>query len=165
MTQALNSVGAAMLQDDLLSRGVLVRRYAAWCIDLLLVGILTFTLWLAVATFGVLTFGLGFHMLPALAAVPFGYHWLFLSSPMAATPGQAMMGLVVRRNDDLAPPNWVEAAVWTLFYYLTLALFFPLLLVALFTVRRRALHDILSGLVIIRKRALTVPAGYWNMPG
>ena len=64
----------------------------------------------------------------------------------------------------MAPPNWVEAAVWTLFYYVTLALFFPLLLVALFTQRRRALHDILSGLVVIRKRALTLPAGYWNMP-
>ena len=165
MTQVLNPVGTAMLQDDLLSRGVLLRRYAAWCIDLVLLGIVTGALWLAVATFGVLTFGLGFHILPVLAAVPFGYHWLFLSSPMAATPGQAVMGLAIRRNDDLAPPNWVEAGVWTLFYYLTLALFFPLLLVTLFTVRHRALHDILSGLVVIRKRALTVPAGYWNMPG
>ena len=164
MTQATNTAGGAMLRDDLLSRGVLTRRFAAWCIDLLLIGVVTGTLWLTIGAFGVLTLGLGFFVLPALGAVPFAYHWLFLSSAMSATPGQAMMGLQVRRNEDMAPPNWVEAAVWTLFYYVTLAVFFPLLLVALFTTRNRALHDILSGLAVIRKRALTVPAGYWNMP-
>lgn len=164
MTQATNTVGGAMPQDDALSHGVLMRRFGAWCIDMLLIGILTFTLWLAIAAFGVVTLGLGFFILPGLAAVPFTYNWLFLSSPMSATPGQAIMGLEVRRNDDLAPPNWVEAAVWTAFYYVTLALFFPLLLVALFTHLNRALHDILSGLAVVRKRALTVPAGYWNMP-
>ena len=164
MTQAMNTVGEAKLQDEALSHGVLTRRFGAWCVDMVLIGIITVMLWLMIAAFGVVTLGLGFVVLPGLAAVPFTYNWLFLSSAMAATPGQAMMGLQVRRNDDMAPPNWVEAAVWTLFYYVTLALFFPLLLVALFTQRRRALHDILSGLVVIRKRALTLPAGYWNMP-
>ncbi len=28
-----------------------------------------------------------------------------------------------------------------------------------------ALHDMLSGLVVVRERALTAPAGFWNMPG
>ena len=165
MTQIMPSVGAAMLEDEILSRGVLLRRYVAWCIDLLLIGVITGAFWLAIATFGVLTFGLGFHILPGLGVVPFAYHWLFLSSSLSATPGQGLMGLTVRRDDNLARPNWVEAAVWTLLYYLTLAIFFPLLVIALFTVRKRALHDILSGLVVIRKRALTGPAGYWNMTG
>jgi uncharacterized RDD family membrane protein YckC len=64
----------------------------------------------------------------------------------------------------------MEALASVLLFYLTLAVFFPLLLLALFTVRRRAPHDMLSGLVVIRRRALetpilTQPAGSWNMPG
>jgi uncharacterized RDD family membrane protein YckC len=158
------AIGAALMEDDFLSRGVLLRRYAAWWIDLLLIGLIDIGLWLGIATFGLVTLGLGWAMMPVLGAVPFLYHWLFLSSGMSATPGQSLMGLVVARNADLARPDWVEAGVWTLLYYLTLAVFFPLLLVALFTTRKRALHDILSGLVVIRKRALTQPVGYWNMP-
>ena len=35
-------------------------------------------------------------------------------------------------------------------------------LIVLFTVRKRALHDMISGLVLVRRRALTPPSGYWN---
>ena len=39
------------------------------------------------------------------------------------------------------------------------------LLFALFTVRRRTLHDLLSGLVVVRSRALTRGLASWNMQG
>jgi uncharacterized RDD family membrane protein YckC len=55
--------------------------------------------------------------------------------------------------------------VSVLLFYLTLATSGLLLLVALFTLRHRTLHDILSGLVVVRVRALTAGAGGWNMPG
>jgi len=79
-----------------------------------------------------------------------------------------MLGLTVRRNDDLGPPTGVQALVSTLLYYLTLATWGLLLLVALFTLRKRTLHDLVSGLVVVRVRAmdaLTPPPGPWNMAG
>jgi uncharacterized RDD family membrane protein YckC len=162
--------GLALMQDDLLTRGVISRRFAAWWIDLVLIGILTSGFLAFGVAFGLLTFGLGWHVLGFVPLVPFFYHWLTLASPMSATPGQAMMGLIVRRNEDLLRPMLMEALASVLLFYLTLAVFFPLLLLALFTVRRRAPHDMLSGLVVIRRRALetpilTQPAGSWNMPG
>ena len=62
-----------------------------------------------------------------------------------------------------------QALIFTVVFYLTLATSGLLLLVALFTVRHRTLHDLLSGLVVVRSRALlntplTPPTGYWNMP-
>jgi uncharacterized RDD family membrane protein YckC len=43
-----------------------------------------------------------------------------------------------------------------------------LLLIALVTARHRTLHDLISGLVVVRSEAgqpLTAPFGYGNMPG
>jgi uncharacterized RDD family membrane protein YckC len=162
--------GLALMQDDLLAQGVLSRRFAAWWVDLLLIGIATAVFFTAGLTFGLLTFGLGWHVLGFVPVVPFCYHWLTLASPMSATPGQAMMGLIVRRNEDLGRPTMAEALASVLLFYLTLAIFCPLLLLALFTVRKRTPHDMLSGLVVIRRRALDTPIltqapGSWNMPG
>jgi uncharacterized RDD family membrane protein YckC len=162
--------GLALMQDDLLARGVLSRRFAAWWIDLLLIGIVTSGFLAFGVAFGLLTLGFGWHVLGFVPLVPFCYHWLTLASPMSATPGQAMMGLIVRRNDDLGRPTMAEALASVLLFYLTLTIFCPLLLLALFTVRKRTPHDMLSGLVVVRRRALDTPiltqrAGSWNIPG
>ena len=82
-----------------------------------------------------------------------------------ATPGQQVLGLVVRRDDDLGRPTPVQVFVYTLIFYLTLAATGLLLLVALVTVRHRTLHDLASGLVVVRARALTRGFGSWNMQG
>jgi uncharacterized RDD family membrane protein YckC len=55
-----------------------------------------------------------------------------------------------------------------LVFYLTLATSGLLLLVSLFTRRKRTLHDLVSGLVVVRRHiwrdwALTAGAGSWNM--
>ena len=52
-------------------------------------------------------------------------------------------------------------------FYVTLATTGLLLLVALFTVRQRTLHDLASGLVVVRvaRGALTRGPGSWNMHG
>ena len=115
--------------------------------------------------FGVLTLGLGLALLGILPFVPFCYHLLFVAGPASATPGQQALGLVVRRNDDLGRPPPLQAFVSTLIFYLTLATTGLLLLFALFTVRHRTLHDLVSGLVVVRARALTGGLGSWNMQG
>ena len=137
----------------------------AWLIDVLLIALICVALWFALVLFGLLTLGLGLPLLGILPFVPFCYHMLFLAGPPSATPGQSALGLIVRRHDDLGRPTPVQALVSTLLFYVTLATSGLLLLVALFTVHRRTLHDLLSGLVVVRSRALTRGLGSWNMQG
>jgi uncharacterized RDD family membrane protein YckC len=151
--------------DDWLTEGVLSRRVFAWLLDALLIVLLVIGLWIALLLFGMLTLGLGLPLLGVLPFVPFCYHMLSLIGPMSATPGQAALDLVVRRNDDLGSPTALQALISTLLFYVTLATCGLLLLIALFTVHKRTLHDIASGLVVVRARALTQARGSWNMQG
>jgi len=151
--------------EDLLTEGVLTRRVFAWLLDVLLIGLIFVALWFVLMLFGLLTLGLGLPLLGVLPFIPFCYHMLFLAGPASATPGQQALGLIVRRNDDFGRPTPVQAVVSTLLFYATLATTGLLLLVALFTARRRTLHDLLSGLVVVRARALTRGLGSWNMQG
>lgn len=156
---------ATPIDDDWLTEGVLARRVFAWLIDVLLLGLLLAALCFALLLLGVLTLGLGLPLLGVLPIVPFCYHWLFVAGLSSATPGQQALGLVVRRNADLGRPSLAQALIYTLVFYLTLATTGLLLLIALFTVRKRTLHDLASGLVVVRTRALTAGLGSWNMQG
>lgn len=162
------SYGSLYLDNVFLTNGVLSRRCLAWIIDVVLIGVLVWVLWWVVALFGLVTLGLGFTAMAILPVIPFCYHFLSLMGHTSATPGQQMLGLIVRRNDDLGPPTMLQALVSVLCYYVTLATSGLLLVVALFTTRRRTLHDLVSGLVVVRTAALemlTVPQGNWNMDG
>lgn len=153
--------------DDMLTEGVIPRRVAAWFIDAVLIGILTAGLWLLLMLVGLLTLGLGFGALAILPFVPFVYSVLFLASSASATPGQQLFGLTVRSDDDLSRPTLLQAVISSLIYDLTLAFTGLLLLVALLTVRHRTLHDMASGLVVVRAgrlAMLTPPPAYGNMP-
>jgi uncharacterized RDD family membrane protein YckC len=156
---------AAPLDDYALTQGVLVRRVFAWLLDVFLVGLILVVLWFLLLLFGVLTLGLGLPLLGVLPFVPFCYHLFFVASMAGATPGQQALGLAVRRNDDLGLPSFAQAFIYTLVFYLTLATTGLLLLIALFTMRHRTLHDLASGLVVVRARALTGGFGSWNMQG
>jgi uncharacterized RDD family membrane protein YckC len=156
--------------DDALTAGVRTRRCLGWLVDVALVGLLVWTVWWSLALLGLITFGLSWAFLGFVPLVPFAYHCLFLTGSMSATPGQALFGLIVRRDDDLGPPSFAQAVVSTLVFYLTLATSGLLLLVALFTVRKRTLHDLAAGLVVVRagawrQWALTTGASSWNMAG
>ena len=162
------SFGNPYLDDDLLTGGVMSRRCVAWLFDIFLIGVLVWVLWWILVLFGVLTLGLGFGAMSILPFVPFCYHFLSLLGASSATPGQQMMGLTVRRDDDLGPPTALQALASVLLFYLTLATSGLLLLVALFTSRHRTLHDLVSGLVVVRvgaMRTLTETGGSWNMCG
>jgi uncharacterized RDD family membrane protein YckC len=164
----MSDAAAPWYFDDMLTHGVMWRRIAAWCGDALLIGMLVLGLWLLLLLFGLLTLGFGFPLMGALPFVPFCYHLLSLLGRTSATPGQQMFDLSVRRNDDLGPPGPLQAVVFTIGFYLTLMTSGLLLVVALFTTRHRTLHDLASGLVVVRVRAmdaLTPPPGSWNMPG
>lgn len=154
----------ALMLDEFLTEGVISRRIVAWFVDLALIAILVAVAWMVLFTFGLLTLGLGMPLLGLLPIIPFCYHFLSLAG-MGASPGQGLMGLRVVRDEDLGPPGALRALISTICYYLTLATSGLLLLVALVSTRKRTLHDLISGLVVVRARALTRPLGYRNMPG
>jgi uncharacterized RDD family membrane protein YckC len=139
------------------------RRVAAWFVDALFLGVALVALWLVLVLLGVVTLGLAFPLLTLLPAVPLAYHAGFLASGAAATPGMALLGITARRDEDLGRPTLLRACVFTAGLYLTLAAGAIWLLVALVTRRRRALHDLVAALVVVRTRALTRLGGYGNM--
>jgi uncharacterized RDD family membrane protein YckC len=162
------SYGNPYMDDDFLTGGVLSRRCVAWVFDVFLIAILIWFLWWILVMFGLLTLGLGFGAMSILPFVPFCYHFLSLLGSSSATPGQQMTGLTVRRDYDMGPPTGMQALVSVLLFYLTLATSGLLLVVALFTRRHRTLHDLVSGLVVVRVRAirtLTETGPGWNMHG
>jgi len=142
-----------MVRDEQFIAGVLTRRCFAWLIDLILIGVIFVMLAAILFVFGLLTLGLGFGAMALLPGVPFLYHFLSLLRPASATPGQAVMGLTVRRDEDLGPPTGLQALIFTLVFYFTMATSGLLLLIALFTVRHRTLHDLASDLVVVRRHA------------
>jgi len=147
------SGAAQMVRDEEFIAGVLTRRCVAWLIDLLLISVIVAFLWTLLFVFGLLTLGLGFAAMAMLPAVPFLYHLLSLLRASSATPGQAVMGLTVRRDEDLGPPTGLQALIFTVVFYFTMATSGLLLLIALFTVRHRTLHDLASDLVVVRRDA------------
>jgi uncharacterized RDD family membrane protein YckC len=153
----------AWAMEAMLSRGTIPRRILAFVADGVVVLVITKVLAVIFFMFGILTLGLA---MPLLALLPFVaplYNWLSLVSPLCATPGQALLGLTVRDHVDLGPPSMPAALVWTVGFYASLALSGLPLLLALFTPRHRTAHDILSGLVVVRVRALTGWLGPWNI--
>ena len=153
----------AALNAARITSGVMSRRVIAWLIDCLLIGMIGTAVFSFCVFIGLVTFGLGAGAFGILPVVPLLYHWLSMASPMSASPGQAMLGLTVRNDDDLAPVTPLQALIFTALLYVTLALGVWPMLIALFTTRHRTIHDMLSGCVVVRKEALTRAAAFWNM--
>ena len=150
---------ATEVSDDAFIEGVMIRRCLAWAIDLVMILILMGIVFVVLLLFGLVTLGLGFGAMAVLPFVPFLYHLVSLMRRGSATPGQAMTGLIVRRDADLGPPTASQALLFTVGFYITTATAYVLLLVAPFTVRHRTLHDLVSGLVVVRRRALDAWVG------
>jgi uncharacterized RDD family membrane protein YckC len=145
--------GPSVTDEDFID-GVMSRRLFAWLIDLLLICLIMTPFLLMFSVFTVVTLGLGAGVWAIVPVIPFLYHFLSLLRRKSATPGQAMMGLTVRRDDDLGPPTGLQALIFVAIFYVTMATSGLLLLIALVTPRHRTLHDLASDLVVVRRRAL-----------
>ncbi len=145
-------MSGTLVRDEEFIEGVMTRRCIGWFIDMMLLGLILTVLWLFLFMFGLLTLGLGFGAMALLPVVPFLYHFLSLLRRASATPGQAVMGLTVRRDEDLGPPSGLQALIFVVVFWFSMATSGLLLLIALFTVRHRTLHDIASDLIVVRRR-------------
>ena len=142
------------IDDDSLTWGVPSRRVGAFFIDAFLIGLLTLSLAVSFAIIHVMSFGLLHGPAHLILIVGLIYLSCFIASPVMATPGQMAVGLAVRRSEDLGRPTLLQAIAFTALLYLTLAAGVIWLGVAFFTHRRRTIHDMISGLVVVRAGAL-----------
>lgn len=142
-----------------LYRGVALKRAIAYLIDLLVIGFFLLMAAIVLTVIGVLTFGLLHPLLITIyALIPFCYHTLLLGGPSHATLGMRIMG-VEMRSLTIGRPDYLQAAVQTVLFYLSIAIFSPILLWALFDSRRRMLHDILAGTYVVNRHAAAgIPA-------
>lgn len=136
-----------------------VRRVVAYAVDVVLIAGLLALAWVAGILLGIASFGLLFPLIgPVLVATPLAYHTWFIGGPRSATPGMRLFGVEVRTWDGRRP-GYVQAAVQTAVFYLTVVgTTWLVLLVALFNRRRRCLHDFVCGTVVIRARPSTIAA-------
>jgi uncharacterized RDD family membrane protein YckC len=147
MTDAYAATPRNVMRSDALA-GVRTRRILAVCIDLVLVSFLVAALWIVSI---VLTFGLALFFLPPLYPfVAFFYNGLTVSGPRMATPGMRAMDLEMRMSDDGARVPFVNAAVQAVLFYVSW-FFPPIFLVSLVDAEKRCLHDIIAGVVIVRR--------------
>ena len=144
------------LQPELF-RGVLTKRFFAFLIDLVILAIPIVLGVIFIALFGIVTLGLGwflFWLVSPLSVIwALIYYGLSLGGPHGATVGMRLMDIEMRTwSGDR--PYFVLGAVHAILYWVSISFLTPLvLLVGLFNGRRRLLHDIVLGTVIINSNA------------
>ena len=148
-----------------LFEGVLARRVIAFFIDLIILAIPVVFAAIFIFAIGIVTLGLGFLFYallpPAIVVWAVLYYGLAFGSPSSATIGMRMMDLEMRTWYG-APSYFVLGAVHAIFFWLSVSLLTPfILLVCFFNDRRRLLHDILIGTIVINNefRASVLRAG------
>lgn len=136
-----------------LFEGVLSRRVIAFIIDFFIIAIPVALAAMFIFAFGIVTLGLGFALYwllsPGAVIWALVYFGMTLGAPASATIGMRMVDLEMRTWYG-APAYFVLGAVHAIvFWFLVSALTPFILLVAFFNRRRRLLHDILLGTVVI----------------
>jgi uncharacterized RDD family membrane protein YckC len=140
-----------------LFEGVLPRRVVAFVIDFLIIAAPVVLTAMLIFAFGVVTLGLGWALYwllsPGAVIWAIVYFGATLGGPNSATIGMRVMDLEMRTWYG-APSYFVLGAVHAIVFWLLISTLSPLiLLVCFFNERRRLLHDILLGTVIINSPA------------
>lgn len=136
-----------------LFEGVLARRVAAFVIDLIIIAVPLIAVSVFIFIFGLFTFGLGWALFwllsPGSIVWALVYYGLTLGGRASATIGMRAMEIEMRTWYG-APAYFVLGAVHAIVFWISLSVLTPfILLVGLFNARRRLLHDILVGTVLI----------------
>ena len=139
------------LDDVRLYDGVRSRRVFAVVIDYLIVGLLLIPFAMLVFLLGILTLGLGWALFGILGpAVALIYIWNTLGGPNQATIGMRMMDIRLERLDGGRIDGMIAVIHSVLFWAANVILTPFILLATLFTDRKRTLHDLLLGTVVVR---------------
>ena len=136
---------------------LLSRRVAAFIIDLIVIALPLVVAAMFIFVLGLITFGLGWALFwllsPASVIWALFYYGTTLGSPASATLGMRAMEIEMRTWYG-APAYFVLGAVHAVVYWVSVSVLTPLVLViGFFNPRRRLLHDMLVGAVIINNPA------------
>jgi uncharacterized RDD family membrane protein YckC len=136
-----------------LFEGVLTRRFLAFLIDVVIIAIPVMIATIFVLLLGLVTFGFGWLLFwllsPGAVIWAILYYGMTFGSAASATIGMRVMDLEMRTWYG-APAYFVLGAVHAIVFWVTMSFLTPLvLLVGLFNQRRRLLHDMLVGTVVI----------------
>jgi uncharacterized RDD family membrane protein YckC len=136
-----------------LFEGVLARRIVAFMMDFLVIAAPVVLGAMFIFAFGIVTLGLGwalYWLLPPASVIwAIAYFGLTLGGPRSATIGMRVMDLEMRTWYG-APGYFVLGAVHAIGFWLSVSVLTPfILLVCFFNERRRLLHDIALGTVVI----------------
>jgi uncharacterized RDD family membrane protein YckC len=146
MTSTFTAPSGALRRDALAS--VRTRRILALVVDFIIVSVLVAVLWTALL---ILTFGFSLLFLPPLfPLVAFFYNGLSVSGAKMGTPGMRAMDLEMRLDDTGARVPFINAAAHAVLFYLSW-FFAPIFLVSLVDGEKRCLHDMLVGVVVVRR--------------
>ncbi len=137
--------------------GVLARRVVAFLIDFVILALPVVFVSMFIFVVGIVTFGLGFLfyglLWPAMVLWALAYYGVTLGSPASATIGMRIMDIEMRTWYG-SPAYFVLGAVHAIVFWITVSALTPLvLLVPLFNDRRRCLHDMLVGTVLINNES------------
>ena len=148
MSNAYAATPPNAMRSDALA-GVRTRRILAVCIDFVLVSLLVAAIWFAsiVLTLGLALFFVHLTLWPIVA---FFYNGLTISGRNLATPGMRALDLEMRMHETGARVPFINAAVQAVLYYVSWC-FPPIFLVSLVDSDKRCLHDIIAGVVIVRR--------------
>ena len=135
--------------------GVLWRRAVAYLIDICVIGAIMIAAWIVFALLTVLSLGL---LAPALwflfGLIPLAYHTLLVGGRHGATVGMLLLDLELRSWNGYRPVLLQALAHAVLFYLTVGATCSLVLLFTLVNKRRRTLHDVLSGMLMVRSSGL-----------
>jgi uncharacterized RDD family membrane protein YckC len=136
-----------------LFRGVAIRRVFAFLIDLIVISIPVILGYLFIAVFGLITLGLGWALFwlawPASVVWAILYYGASIGGEHSATVGMRVMDLELRTWYG-SPGYFVLGAMHAVLFWVSISFLTPLIvLVGLFNGRRRLLHDIILGTVVI----------------
>jgi uncharacterized RDD family membrane protein YckC len=139
-----------------LFEGVPSRRVIAFLIDLVILSVPMIFLAMFIFAVGVVTLGLGFvlyGLMPAVSVLwALFYYGMTLGSPRSATIGMRVMDLEMRTWYG-APSYFLLGTVHAVVFWVTVSALTPfILLVCFFNARRRLLHDMLIGTVIVNNQ-------------
>lgn len=141
------------LKTPELFEGVLARRVVAFIIDFVVISVPVVLAAMFIFAFGIVTLGIGFALYwllpPASVIWAVCYFGATLGGSRSATIGMRVMDLEMRTWYG-APAYFVLGAVHAIVFWISISALTPfILLVAFFNERRRLLHDIVLGTVII----------------
>ncbi len=145
--------GPSGIATELLEN-VRTRRVLAFLIDYIIIAVLCFFFAIFVFFFGIFTLGLGwllYFVLPALVAM--GYVGMTMGGPAQATPGMRFFSLKIIRDDELMVDPFLAVLHGVIFWVAHIIMTPILLAVSLFSSKKRLLHDILLGTMIVRSDA------------